>query len=144
MYKRILVAVDGTELSAAALGAALGLARMGGGTVVGVHVALESPFTESAGIGSPVHDAFRAQALQQGRDALAYVTRRAADAGIPCETVLAPAGPAWEGIIATARERACDVIVMAVHGRHGLAARMLGGETQRVLTHCDIPVLVVR
>lgn len=144
MFQRILVAVDGSERSATALGAALDLARLCGGIVIGVHVMFESPFTDSAGIGAPVQDAFGAQALQQGRDALAYVVRRAVDAGVYCETVLAPPGPAWEGIIATAREHACDVIVIASHGRHGMAARLLGSETQRVLTHCDIPVLVVR
>ena len=143
MYRRILVAVDGTERSAAALGAALGLARLTGATLVGVHVALESPFIESSGVGSPIHDAFRHEAEQQGRDALAYVTRHAVEAGVPSETVLVPPGHAWEGIIATARERGCDLIVMAVHSRHGMA-RLLGSETQRVLAHCDIPVLVVR
>jgi nucleotide-binding universal stress UspA family protein len=58
--------------------------------------------------------------------------------------VLAPPGPPWEGIIATARAHGCDVIVMASHGRRGVAAQLLGSETQRVLVHCDIPVLVVR
>jgi nucleotide-binding universal stress UspA family protein len=143
VYRRILVAVDGTERSAAALGAAFGLARLTGGTIVGVHVTTESPFTEPGLIGSPVHDAFHAESERQGRDALAYVRRRAADAGVPCETILAPPGPAWEGIVATARERGCDVIVMASHGRHGVAARLLGSATHKVLAHCDIPVLVV-
>ncbi|KQV40160.1 universal stress protein [Massilia sp. Root335] len=144
MYRRILVPVDGTERAAAALGAALGLAHLAGGTIIGVHVAGETPLLATGDVGGPFYDAWRNEADRLGRDALAYVVRRATEAGIPCETVLAPPGPAWDGIIATARERACDLIVMASHGRHGLAAQLLGSETQRVLTHCDIPVLVVR
>jgi nucleotide-binding universal stress UspA family protein len=144
VYKRILVPVDGTERGAAALGSALGLAKLGGGTIVGVHVAGESPLLATGDIGGPFYDAWRAEADRQGRDALDYVVRRATEAGVPCETVLAPPGPPWEGIVATARAHGCDVIVMASHGRHGMAARLLGSETQRVLIHCDIPVLVVR
>lgn len=144
MYQRILVPVDGTERAATALAAALGLAKLGGGTIVGVHVTGESQVLATGDIGGPFYDAWRAAADRQGRDALDYVVRRATEAGVPCETLLLPPGPPWEGIVAAAQERGCDVIVMASHGRHGLAARLLGSETQRVLVHCDIPVLVVR
>ena len=57
MYQRILVPVDGTERGAAALGAALGLARLGGGTIVGVHVAGESALLATGDIGGPFYDA---------------------------------------------------------------------------------------
>jgi nucleotide-binding universal stress UspA family protein len=144
VYQRILVPVDGTERSASALGAALGLAKLTGGVIVGVHVAGETTLLATGDIGGPFYDAWRAEADRLGREALDYVVRRATEAGVPCETVLVPPGPAWDGIIATARERGCDLIVMASHGRHGIAARLLGSETQRVLVHCDIPVLVVR
>jgi len=144
MFQRILVPVDGTERAANALGAALALAKLSSGTIVGLHVAGETPVLATGDIGGPFYDAWRNEADRLGREALDYVVRRATEAGIPCETVLAPPGPAWDGIIATARERGCDVIVMASHGRRGVAARLLGSETQRVLVHCDIPVLVVR
>ena len=143
MYTRILVATDGTERACGPINAALDQARLAGGTIVAVHVLLESPFVETGGTGLPVYDAFRLQAEQQGNDALAYVGRCADGAGVPCETVLVPAGPAWEGIIATARAQRCDLIVMGSTRRHGMAARLLGSETQRVLTHCNLPVLVV-
>lgn len=144
MYRRILVPVDGTERAAAALGAALGLARLGGGTIVGVHVAGDTPLLATGDVGGPFYDAWRNEADRLGREALDYVVRRATEAGVPCETVLAPPGPPWEGIVATAQARDCDVIVMASHGHRGMAARLLGSETQRVLLHCDVPVLVVR
>jgi nucleotide-binding universal stress UspA family protein len=144
MYQRILVPVDGTERAASAIGAALGLAKLAGSVIVGVHVAGETPVLATGDIGGPFYDAWRNEADRLGREALDYVVRRATEAGVPCETVLAPPGPPWDAIIATARDRGCDLIVMASHGRHGVAARLLGSETQRVLTHCDIPVLVVR
>jgi len=50
----------------------------------------------------------------------------------------------WSGILHAAHKRKCDLIVMASHGRHGVAKVLLGSETQRVLTHSRIPVLVVR
>jgi len=143
MYKRILVATDGTERASGPVHAALDQARLAGGTLVAVHVLLESPFVETGGTGLPVYDAFRLQAEQQGSDALAYVSRHAGSAGVRCDTVLVPAGPAWEGIVATAHRQGCDLIVMGSTRRHGMAARLLGSETQRVLTHCTLPVLVV-
>lgn len=143
MYKCILVATDGTERACGPVHAALEQARLGGGTLVAVHVLLESPFIETGGAGLPGYDAFRLQADQQGRDALAYVSRCADNAGVRCEPVVVPAGPAWEGIIATAHAQRCDLIVMGSTRRHGMAARLLGSETQRVLTHCNLPVLVV-
>jgi nucleotide-binding universal stress UspA family protein len=50
----------------------------------------------------------------------------------------------WEAIIEHARNNACDLIVMSSHGRRGVTALLLGSETQKVLTHSSIPVLVVR
>jgi hypothetical protein len=85
---------------------------MDGGTLVGVQVALESPFMATTGVRSPVYDARGAE--QQHHEALAYISRRAR----------------------------CGLIVMASPRGNGVAAR-LGSETQLVLTHCDLPVLVV-
>lgn len=62
---------------------------------------------------------------------------------MPCVTLMLRSGQPYEAIIRTARERQCDLIVMASHGRHGLAG-MLGSETQKVLVHSSIPVLVYR
>jgi nucleotide-binding universal stress UspA family protein len=50
----------------------------------------------------------------------------------------------YESILQTAKERKCDLIVMASHGRHGVKGLLLGSETQKVLVHSDIPVLVYR
>ena len=49
-----------------------------------------------------------------------------------------------EAIIDAAKDKGCDLIVMASHGRRGLNAVLLGSETQKVLTHSSIPVMVYR
>ena len=145
MYSRILVPTDGTERSALALEAALGLAKLGGGTVIGLHAGGVPQLHDTGlGIEDPNRAAWRLEREQQARDALAYVTRRATEAGVPSETIMTPGDVPYEAIIEAARDRDCDLIVMAAHGRHGLAARLLGSETQKVLTHSAIPVLVVR
>jgi nucleotide-binding universal stress UspA family protein len=50
----------------------------------------------------------------------------------------------YAAIIDAARSLGCDLIAMASHGRRGLSAVVLGSETQKVLTHSRIPVLVLR
>jgi nucleotide-binding universal stress UspA family protein len=73
-------------------------------------------------------------------DLAAYAGR----AGVACDRVIADDGAPYEGIVATAADRACDLIVMASHGRRGIKGLLLGGETQKVLLHSKIPVLVYR
>src|SRR5258708_5452078 len=63
-------------------------------------------------------------------------------AGVACETVQIEQDHPYEGIIETAERRGCDLIVMASHGRSGIAAIVLGSVTTKVLTHTKIPVLV--
>jgi nucleotide-binding universal stress UspA family protein len=65
-------------------------------------------------------------------------------AGIACETVQVEHEHSYQAIINTGASRGCDLIVMASHGRHGIAALVLCSETFKVLTHCKIPVLVHR
>jgi nucleotide-binding universal stress UspA family protein len=65
-------------------------------------------------------------------------------AHVPCEAVHVERGQLYQAIINAAKDRDCDLIVMASHGRRGVAAIVLGSETVKVLTHCTIPVLVVR
>ncbi|HZY40376.1 MAG TPA: universal stress protein, partial [Anaerolineae bacterium] len=49
-----------------------------------------------------------------------------------------------DAVIAAAKKQKCDLIVMASHGRRGIKRLLLGSETQQVLTHSHIPVLVLR
>jgi len=145
MYRRILVPTDGTERSTKALETALRLAALGHGTIVGVH-ASPPPYVMAPelGLAAPIHEAWRREREQLGQDAVSYIRRRAGEAGVPCETLLVPGMAPCDAIIHTAREQLCDLIVMASRGRGGLAGRLIGSETWKVLTHSAIPVLVLR
>ena len=85
-----------------------------------------------------------ARNAQAAEDRLAPLVNAAKDAGVPCETVTVKSFSPYEAIIDTATRSGCDVIFMASHGRRGLSAVLLGSETQKVLTHSTIPVLVYR
>jgi nucleotide-binding universal stress UspA family protein len=80
--------------------------------------------------------AFAAKCLDQVKDA--------AKAGVKCETIHVEHEHPYQAIIDAAKARSCDLIVMASHGRRGIAAIVLGSETVKVLTHSTIPVLVYR
>jgi nucleotide-binding universal stress UspA family protein len=143
MYQHILVPTDGTELCSAALTAALDLARLGNGAILGVHAGPPARLNALAN-DDPVRAAWLNEREQAGDDALAWVARRAAEAGVPCETLLVHSESPAAAIVETARDRLCDLIVMGSHGHVGLRARLLGTEVQKVLEICAIPVLVVR
>jgi nucleotide-binding universal stress UspA family protein len=72
------------------------------------------------------------------------VKKEASLAGVECETITATRAHPYEAIISVAIQQKCDLIVMASHGRRGNRSLLLGSETQKVLTHSDIPVLVLQ
>jgi nucleotide-binding universal stress UspA family protein len=75
---------------------------------------------------------------------LDWVKKSAEDAGVACDVVFERNDSPYEAIIHVAEQKGCDLIMMASHGRKGVGALVLGSETQKVLTHSKIPVLVVR
>ena len=83
-------------------------------------------------------------AAEDAQEILEKVATKAEAAGVPCKTAYAIASAPWEAILAAAKKHKCDAIVMASHGRRGLSAVLLGSETQKVLTHSKLPVIVVR
>ena len=83
-----------------------------------------------------------ARAKAHAQNILESVAQEARAAGVACETVQVEQDHPYEGIIDTAERRGCDLIVMASHGRSGIAAIVLGSVTMKVLTHTKIPVLV--
>jgi nucleotide-binding universal stress UspA family protein len=143
MYRRILVPTDGTELCSPALTAALDLARIGNGAIIGLYAGPPARLGALAN-----EDAVRAAWLTErernGTDALAWIARRAGETGVPCETMLVHHESPAAAIVDAARDRQCDLIVMASHGHGGLRARLLGSETWKVLSLCAVPVLVIR
>ncbi len=148
MYKHILVPTDGSKLSSHAIRAACALAQTCGARVTGVYVI--PPYTPPlyaegmayiADIGPKRHKEVMAKAAKKALDAVGLEARRA---GVACAAAAPLADQPWEGILKAARARRCDLIVMASHGRRGLAGLLLGSETTKVLTHSKIPVLVCR
>jgi nucleotide-binding universal stress UspA family protein len=144
MFKRILFPTDGSDITAKALQTALSLARMSGAEL---HtLAVKEPFPYSA-ISEmqpvPPQEFFDAQERVAAARVKAVVDQ-AAVAGQGCQGFTVEALHPWEAILEHAKTQGCDLIVMASHGRRGMSALLLGSETQKVLTHSTLPVLVVR
>ncbi|MEW6371538.1 MAG: universal stress protein [Pseudomonadota bacterium] len=138
MFKRILIPTDGTAASMAAVDAAIDFAHASGAEVVGLHVTPLRPlFSEVLGVLTAP------EAEETARECLAYVERRAAQAGIGATLSTRRADSPADAIVAAARELHCDLIVMGTRGRGQASALLLGSQTQGVLAHSAIPVMVV-
>jgi nucleotide-binding universal stress UspA family protein len=145
MYKRLLIASDGSELAAKAVTAGLALAKQLGAQVV-VVTATEpwSAMTNGEGFAFnfPIEE-YEKAAAEHAAQILAKVRADAQTMAVECETVHASEFPA-EAILATAKAKNCDLIVVASHGRRGVARLLLGSQASRVVTLSTIPVLVCR
>lgn len=147
MYQRLLVATDHSRLSRKAEKAAIGLAAATGARLVVLHVVPDYPMSyfEGAVTLTPEEVArIEGTWTARGQKAVDAVVAAAARAGVQAQGVLAHSDQVAEAVMAAARKHKCDLIVMASHGRRGLTRVLLGSETQHVLTHSTIPVLVLR
>lgn len=145
MYKNILIPTDGTEFCERAIRTGVSLAKTLQGKVIGVNVTIPlHTGTPRILIPDNLAAIIQAETVKIGEENLAAVARAAKDAGVPFETIRKSHDHPWEAIVQIAKEKSCDLIVMASHGRRGVTAMVLGSETQKVLTHSAIPVLVVR
>jgi nucleotide-binding universal stress UspA family protein len=145
MFKQILLPTDGSELSERAALAGISFAKEIGAQVVAVTVLPEfHTMTLNAEMVEDTKDQFDADMAQRGERYLAFISDAARSAGVPCSTVKLTSDDPYEAILAAAKERKCDLIIMASHGRKGIKGVLLGSETQKVLVHSDIPVLVYR
>ncbi len=145
MYGNILIPTDGSSLSGDAVKAGIDLAKAIGAkvTVLTVTAPIQVYSAEVALIEEPPAD-FQARVAEHSERLLGEAAAEAKAAGVPVETLAVEADRPYEAIIDTAKGKGADLIVMASHGRKGVAALVLGSETQKVLTHCKIPVLVHR
>ena len=144
MFKRILIPTDGSEITVKALQHAIDLARLSGAELYAIGVKEPFPYSAISEMQPvPPQEFYDAQE----RIAAAHVkvaTDAAATAGVPCRGHTVEALHPWEAILDLAKQQGCDLIVMASHGRRGMAALLIGSETSRVLTHSPLPVLVVK
>ena len=148
MFKHILLPTDGSKLAAKGIKAGVRLAQALGAKVSGVYVVLPymPPVYGEAAIYYPGYSPKEYKGIieKAAKKALAVVEIEAQTTGVPCATRIVADAPPWAGILKAARARKCDAIVMASHGRGGVGGLILGSETQRVLAHSKIPVLVMR
>jgi nucleotide-binding universal stress UspA family protein len=145
MYKHILLPTDGSELSERAISRGIQFAKSVGARVTGFHAAprvLASPLGDWGGMQFRV----RAEAIfkEHAEKYLAFIERVAKQAGVPCDCLYVWSDSPYEEIVEAARIGGCDLIFMASHGGHGTAARILGSEAVKVLSHSSIPVFVYR
>ncbi|MET3131463.1 nucleotide-binding universal stress UspA family protein [Oxalobacteraceae bacterium GrIS 1.11] len=145
MFKHILIPTDGSPASEATILAAIEFAREIGAAVTGIHVL--PPFfifNYMTGMLAETKEQFIRDNEQRAHGVLDAVTRAAAAAGVRCHTMQITAEHPHQAILAAAQEQACDLIAMASHGHKGVRALLLGSETQKVLTHSPVPVLIYR
>lgn len=144
MFKKILVPVDGSDTSIAAMGRAVALARAFDGTVTAVSVIDPYPFT---GVGTDLaygQEQYLVAANNEAAAALDAARHAASGLGYQVEVLVVEGHAIHRGIVETAENIDADLIVMGSHGRRGLEKLVLGSVTQRVLGDATIPVLVVR
>lgn len=146
MYQRILVATDGTALSRKAVTAAIDMARLCSAQLVVLNVLerYQTSFYEGIAVSSQNVAGIE----EKRRDVAQAIVDAAKDAaarqGVQAKGVLVYSGVVAEAVIAAATKHKADLVVMASHGRRGIKRVLLGSETQHVLTHSTVPVLVLR
>lgn len=144
MFKKILVPTDGSEITQRAVALAIGLAKSVGAEICTLCVKEPFPYGAVAEMQpTPPQEFFDAQERSAARHVRAVIDACDA-AGIVCHARTVDGVQPWEAIVAHAAEAGCDLLVMGSHGRGGLASLFLGSETQDVLQHTTVPVLVVR
>lgn len=145
MYKHILIPTDGSALSEVAVRQGVALAKSLGASTTAITV---TPTFRTLTV-EPMMLTDTAEQYEKDSKALAArylgsVMTTATSAGVPYTGVHVIHDSPYEAIIEAAKKNQCDLIVMASHGRKGVAALVLGSETTKVLTHSKIPVLVCR
>ena len=144
MYQRILVPTDGSEITGKAVATAISLAKALGAQLFTVSVKEPFPYSAISEMQpTPPQEFYDAQE-RIAAERVAAVVAISEAAGVPCRGHTVEALHPWEAIIDHATKSQCDLLVMASHGRRGVSALLLGSETQKVLTHTTVPVLVVR
>ena len=145
LFKHLLLPTDGSAASEAAIRQAMAFAKDSGARVTGLHVIQPfHVFAYDVEMMDDTHVTYMAQAYARAQRYLEGIDKAAKEWEVACETDVVTDEHPYEAIIRTARVRGCDLIVMASHGRRGMKALLLGSETQKVLTHSALPVLVLR
>lgn len=147
MYQRILVATDGTDLAHKAVTSAIDLAALCGAELIAVSVVPRYPqsyFEGGMALQPEEVQRVEKQWSDKGQSVVDAVKAAAASKGVTAQAITLNSDVVSDALIAAATKHQCDLIVMASHGRRGIQRLLLGSETQHVLTHATIPVLVLK
>ena len=144
MFTRILVPTDGSDITQKAVQTSIQLAKSLGAEVYAISVKEPFPYSAISEMQpTPPQEFFDAQE-RIATKRVNVVLEACKAAGVRCQAHTVEALHPWEAIIDHAKRNECDLLVMASHGRRGVSALLLGSETQKVLTHSKVPVLIVR
>lgn len=147
MFKHILVPSDGSEFSQAAVEKAVAFAKETGARITAFYAKPSPPipyYGEGIGANWQMPASYTELVDRQAQEVVDAVEKLCQQAGVPCQKLTLSSDVPYEAIIDAATQSGCDLIFMASHGRRGLSALLLGSETNKVLTHATIPVLVYR
>jgi len=145
MFKHILLPTDGSKLSDKSVKQGIRLAKLLGARVTALHVIPKfHAFTYQTEMLEYTREEYTRACETRSGDFLRFVKKVASATGVACDTASATSDQPYKEIIRTAEKKGCDLILMASHGRRGIEGFLLGSETQKVLTHSKLPVLVYR
>lgn len=147
MFKHILVPTDGSPISLETAKHAVIFAKENGAIITAFYAKPEYPVTyygEGALIDPTTPEKFAELADKQAAEFLDQIAKLGSDAGVTVKKIAVTSDVPYEAIIDAATQAGCDLIFMASHGRRGISGLLLGSETNKVLTHSKIPVLVYR
>lgn len=144
MFKKILVPSDGSVQAHKAAIVAADLAKSQGAEIVGVYVIDPFPFIGVGDASAVGLQAYMSEAQAAAGQSLVDIRTMCEAKGVTFAGDTIERTSAYEGILETAQAEKCDLIVMGSHGRRGIQALILGSVAQKVLTHTDIPVMIIK
>ena len=145
MFQHLLVPTDGSALSRGTAQQAVRFAKSIDAKITAFHAMPELRLLANhPGLTPETRNSFVEQARTHADELLAFVKQTAQAEGVACQTVMVSSDHPHEAILRAALDRDCDLIFMASHGRRGIEGLLVGSETQKVMTHSKIPVLVWR
>ena len=147
MFKHILIPIDGTEFSDRAIEAGVRFAKSIDARITGFIAEPEYKIPTHGEIVSRTSVSMYEhsdKARSHAESVLKRMGDRARAEGVKFDAAYVENDRPVDAIVEAAEKHACDLILMASHGRTGLDAWLMGSETQKVLSHTTLPVLVLK
>lgn len=145
MYQQIVVPIDGSELAVETVANAVKFAKIMGARIVFLHALADfGSSDEGALLHSFAPDQFAELAKGEATAVLSVAEVEARRVGVPHQSVVRSTSRPYEAILDVAEEFGADLIFMASHGRRGVKGLLIGSQTEKVLAHTKIPVLISR